>query len=358
MIKYNKRGKRTPIEDAMVKELNNLIEQTGDTTYLKRKYTQPYHLRDSIDALNKQLNVPPTPTEQPTETTQTKPTMEIEEAQVIEEKPTSSTNGTTSGNVPDDVPRNFDFSFEQNPLAEDLVERDYSMPEHDYDGSVPEFNTNEDKPKPNRIDATKPNTPGVAPDPSKDFKQAAEEIKSENAEKDFNLNNRKAEVEQTVDAALGVYEFLHTLGQKFGSIKEEEIQEGVMSGAINPNLTIPLDADGSQGNVLEYVHYHNEQIKQGIKYDPAFGEKVRPAMIREFAKRGLVMNDGYYLLAMFGQDIAQKFVILTQFKKQGNTIIDAFKNMSYQIKQQQEEDKKQAVNPDEITRPTTNQNNE
>lgn len=358
MITYSKRGKRTPIEDAMVKELNALIEQTGDTTYTKRKYTQPYHLRDSIDALKKQLNVPPTPTEQSTEPTTKKPTMEIEEAQVIEETPTSSTATATNGNNTDEVPKNFDFSFEQNPLAEDLVERDYSMPEHDYDGSVPEFNTGEDKIKSTRIDANKPGITGATTEPSKDFKQAAEEIKTEKAEQDFNLNNRKAEVEQTVDAALGVYEFLHTIGQKFGSIKEEEIQEGIMSGAINPNLTIPLDAEGAQGNALEYVHYHNEQIKQGIKYDPAFGEKVRPAMIREFAKRGLVMNDGIYIATMFLQDAAQKFVILTQFKKQGNAIIDAFKNMSYQIKQQQEEDRKNAVSPDEITRSTNNQTKE
>jgi hypothetical protein len=345
-MRYAKNGRKTKAEEALVNRLKELIKQTGTTKYKNKNFYQPYELSDAIEALEKEIATPTAPkanaklefnqTPNTKEAPETMETEETQEAQVVEETPPQA----------NDIPDSFEFA--DNPMAEDYIDRDYSNPELDYHGEVPEFN-----PEAAPISSLEPDANGnINPPPT--IEERKEEILAENQERDLNLGTRQEEVSQTVDAALGVYEFLHTVARKFSSINEDDLRQRIMKGEINPNITIPLDADGEEGNILQYAKYHNEQINEVVKYDPEFGKKVKPAMKREFAKRGIVMGDGAFIATMFIQNMAQTGTAMLMMKKQGNDVMNAFVALSKQIQAQQQQTTAESVSPDEITKPSKN----
>jgi hypothetical protein len=132
---------------------------------------------------------------------------------------------------------------------------------------------------------------------------------------------------QLVETVLDGYEMLHDLGKKFVKYPEEKLQEKAISGEIDPTMEIPIDEHGNTTNPIEFFQQFNEQAEEAISYDPEFGEKVRPAMERVFAKKGWGMTDEQFLLVAFGKDIAWKGVQIMTLKKTANGIMSTFERL-------------------------------
>lgn len=229
-----------------------------------------------------------------------------------------------------------------DPLEAELVERSYSKTDViDSIGDIPE-----------------PDYSAGAPDLSEEIEDAVEEeIEPEPSPFD-NVKNpemenlsgkeKKNASEQLVETALGGYELIHQLFQKIASIDEGKINEKLISGDIDSNLRVPIAEDGSSVNVLEYAKLHNEQSKEALSYDPEFGEKVKPAMVRVFMKKGWGITDEQYLLGAFLQDIAVKSTMIYGMKKQSNEMIKHFMNASQNQRQQP---KHETYEPDSVETP-------
>jgi hypothetical protein len=165
-----------------------------------------------------------------------------------------------------------------------------------------------------------------------------------------NLDKKEARQasEQLVDTVLDGYEMTHQFLQKIASIDEGKIQENVIAGKIDLSIKVPIAEDGTSVNALEYVQVHNETIKENISYDPSFGEKVRPAMIRVFSKKGWGLTDEQFLLGAFAKDLAVKATMIYSLKKQGNQIIKHFVQAS---QNQMQQPRPEVYEPDTVERP-------
>ena len=139
------------------------------------------------------------------------------------------------------------------------------------------------------------------------------------------IKEKTLAVKQLVETCLDGYAMLHEIAKMKVVYPEEKLQEKIIAGEIDPSDEIPIDEQGTTVTPVEFIQGFNEQAREAISYDPEFGEKVRPAMERVFAKRGWGMTDEQYLLYMFGKDLAfkgvQVTVSLVQLKPFGNRSI-------------------------------------
>jgi hypothetical protein len=167
------------------------------------------------------------------------------------------------------------------------------------------------------------------------------------AMEDLDNKDKKQASEQLVDTVLDAYDMVHQLLQKIATIDESKVQENVINGKIDLSLKVPVSEDTSI-NALEYVQSHNEAVAENIKYDSDFGEKVRPAMVRVFQKKGWGVTDEQYLLGAFGKDLAVKATLIFTLKKQGNQMIKHFisASQSQGVRPQPE-----VYEPDTVERP-------
>ncbi len=134
--------------------------------------------------------------------------------------------------------------------------------------------------------------------------------------------------EQMVDTVLDVYDKAHLLANRVTKIKDEKISSAIQDGEIDPDLRVPIDDMGNSLGIMEYVQEYNSQLSDAIKLEPEFVEKVRPAMIRVFQKKGLAMTDEQFLAVAFGTDILTKGVMVFQLVKQNNKLISMWKEQS------------------------------
>lgn len=220
-------------------------------------------------------------------------------------------------------PENFGSpSVEQyNPLAETPIKRDYSSPkiQEGIVGDIvepsfhqPSISQSPPPPPPssggNSNGAPNPQSPPSAfsnPNP------AVNEL--DNADK-------KIACEQLVDAALDVYETIWSLGGRYAQVSDNEIQDLINDGTINPNRKIPVQ--DTSVSIFEFFQNYNEQVQEVVKVDKEFKKKVRPPMIRVFTKHGWGLTDEQFLLIAFGKDSIVRGMSLFQMKRS----IDALKN--------------------------------
>ena len=154
---------------------------------------------------------------------------------------------------------------------------------------------------------------------------------------------------------------LHELGKNYVKYPEDKIKEKVVKGEIDATMTIPIDELGNTTNVVEFFSEFNAQAEEAISYDPEFGEKVRPAMERVFAKKGWGMTDEQFLMVAFGKDIAYKSLQVFTLKKTANGIMETFEELQRQkIEAIRQSNRRAAyeqppLQPDSITTPP-NQN--
>jgi len=277
----------------------------------------------------------------------------MEESQVLDEAAQSTQNV-------DAIPTMF------NPLADPIKQRSYNKANETNVGEIKEPKFDSTPPPEKELEDLAKN--------QETFKKQEEGKKEEQEKKENPINNitneavnelegkdKKLATKQLVTTVLDGYEMLHELGKNFVKYPEDKLREKIMSKKIDPEMTLPIDASGTEVGVVEFFEGFNQQAEEAISYDPAFGEKVRPAMERVFAKRGWGMTDEQFLMVAFGKDIAWKGVQIASLKKTANAIVDAFERVqkekiAHEKKAQREY--VEPIRPDSITTPPPPQREE
>ena len=152
---------------------------------------------------------------------------------------------------------------------------------------------------------------------------------------DLPQGEKKAAVKTMVNAVLDAYDGLHLVAQRVVQYPEENIHRLHQEGEINKFQRIPVGPGGSDVNVLELTESFNQQASEALQPSEEFREKVTPPMTRVFEKKGWGMTDEQALLLYFGQDIAQKAIIVASLRSQMNQIIDAGRVNKPQSKQEE-----------------------
>ena len=210
------------------------------------------------------------------------------------------------------TPQNF------NPFDEPVIKRDYTAPKVSYDP-----NTVQHIPEPTY---QQPNLDELQDDdyeedskpkekkskPSKGFGSDDPFVNQEL--QDYSKADADEASAQLVDTFLDGYKVAHTIGQRYFTLSEEEIMKKAIKGELNPDMRIPVSPTQTI-SVREFIGEFNNQVAEVLVVEDEFVEKVRPVMIRVFAKRGYGMTDEQFLMFAFGKDIVQKGAQLYTFKK-------------------------------------------
>ena len=160
-------------------------------------------------------------------------------------------------------------------------------------------------------------------------------------------------VKQLVEMCLDGYELLHELAKQKVVFSEDKLKERIISGEIDPNDEIIVNANGDTSTPETFIQEYNEQAIESVSLDPEFTEKVRKPMERVFAKKGWGMSDEQYLLVMFGKDITMKALSVAMLRKTVNGIMDTFAERNRIMKAEQQ----QSIppqSPSSIDRPEPN----
>lgn len=244
-----------------------------------------------------------------------------------------------------------------NPLSEPIKQRSYNTQAQTNVGEI-------DEPIFDNQTSAQEKLEEIEAESEFEFEESEEEIEEQSSDFD-NVSNpqmeeldskdKKLAAKQLVQTVLDGYEMLHEVGKNFVKYPEEKLQEKIINQEIDPTMEIPLDENGNTTNPVEFFQSFNEQAEEAISYDPEFGEKVRPAMERVFAKKGWGMTDEQYLLIAFGKDIAWKSVQIMNLKKTANGIMNTFEKLQKDkieaIRQQSRAQRTTQVTPDSIVTP-------
>jgi hypothetical protein len=239
----------------------------------------------------------------------------------------------------DDMPDFF------TPFEEDVVQRSYNVDTNQTyipDAPEPEFNNTiklDDEPKAESGQEQKQEPKGN-PVTNDDFNE-------------LDNKDKKIAAKQLAQGILDGYEQLHLLGVHFAKYDENKLAKAVRNGEIDPDMSIPVDAEGTRLTAPQFIQSFNENAEKAISYDPEFGDKVRPALERVLIKKGWGMTDEQYLLMMFAKDIAIKTTMIFGLKKQANMFMDEFREMQREkIEMMRRQNiNTEAINPDKITKP-------
>jgi len=205
-----------------------------------------------------------------------------------------------------------------NPFDENVVEREYSTPKVASglveDIEEPQFIPpsyedimNEDSMETGEVEGEMSGSPFDNPNP---------------ALNELDNKDKKIACESLVDTFLDGYEQLHKYAQYVVKVDEDELLQRHQSGKLDLNERIPVDENGNEMSVSEFVSQYNQQSVEALQYDQEFGYKVRPAMVRVFMKKGWGMSDEQFLMYHFGKDIAIKAGMMFQLKKTINSTLE------------------------------------
>tara|TARA_R110001592_G_scaffold350599_1_gene646888 strand:- start:16451 stop:17518 length:1068 start_codon:yes stop_codon:yes gene_type:complete len=211
-----------------------------------------------------------------------------------------------------------------NPYDKDVFEREYATPKVAEgltdDIPEPDFNSNpsfEDLMNETKEEEEEQPSPFDNPNP---------------AVNDLPPKEKQFATEQMVDTVLDIYESLHLILQKFVQFSEDELNEMIINDEVDPNTIIPTE--GGEMSLQEFVVSYNEQAKEVMSYDKSFGEKVRPAMVRVFMKKGWSMTDEQVLLFAVGQEVLTKTTSFIGIKKSMSMTIGMIKDAHLENKKQ------------------------
>ena len=204
-----------------------------------------------------------------------------------------------------------------NPYDKDVFEREYATPKTAEgltdDIPEPDFNSNpsfEDLMNDSKANEEEEPSPFDNPNP---------------AVNDLPPQEKQFATEQMVDTVLDTYESLHLILQKFVQFSEDKLNELIINDEVDPNTIIPTE--GGEMSLQEFVASYNEQATEVMSYDKSFGQKVRPAMVRVFMKKGWSMTDDQFLLFAIGQEILTKATQFIGLKKSMSTTMEMIKDM-------------------------------
>jgi hypothetical protein len=261
-------------------------------------------------------------------------------------------DGTSGVDTVDEVPSFF------NPLADPVKERSYSQQKKIDVGEIEEVD----------FGAQKKTVEEILEEAEEQEELAEEEILDDEEEEggfsnltneamnDLDPKDQKLAAKQLVQTVLDGYEMLHEVGKNFVKYPEDKLQEKVIKGEIDPTMEIPIDEMGNTTNPVAFFQEFNAQAEEAISYDPEFGEKVRPAMERVFAKKGWGMTDEQFLLVAFGKDLGWKAVQVINLRKTAKGIMNTFEQLQREKIEAMERMRREqaattSVHPDSITTP-------
>ena len=220
-----------------------------------------------------------------------------------------------------------------NPFAESVVERDYSTPEV-ASGVIEEIDEPQFIP-PSYEDIIADQQGGDEFNPESGEQMGGSPFDNPNpALNELDSKDKKIACESLVDTVLDGYEQLHKYAQFVVKVDEDDLLQRHQQGKIDLTERIPVDENGNEMSVSEFVAQYNQQSVEALQYDKEFGYKVRPAMVRVFMKKGWGMTDEQFLLYHFGKDLAIKVGIMFQLKKTINTTLETLEKAHKRNKQQ------------------------
>jgi len=215
-------------------------------------------------------------------------------------------------NTPDYSDLNTPDNF--NPFDEPVHEREYTKPNVSYDPnqiqSIPEPSYQQ----PNLDQLQDEDYEDEPPKEKPKYGHGSDDPFVNRDLEDYDKGASNDAAESLVDTFLEGYKVLHTFGQRYFSIGEEELVKKIIKGDINPDMRIPV-SETQTLSVQEYIGEYNRQVTEVLVVEDDFIQRVKPVMIRVFAKRGYGMSDEQYLLFAFGKDLATKGAQIYTFKK-------------------------------------------
>ena len=374
-IIFKKNGRPTKASKILVRKINNFLDTLNDSE--KRNYSFENEVVTSEERLEKiwdKLSYP-TNEEVNDNTASEDIIVDTDTGEIIEKKEHKNveqaeeeTNFVKADKMEDTKiidEINEDASQEEvpsffNPLSEPIKQRSYNKQEQTNVGEIEEPNFSNNASAQERLDDINESESNVEEEifvedeveSTNDWDNVSNEAMEELPDKD-----KKLAATQLVQTVLDGYEMLHELGKNFVKYPEDKLQEKIIKGDIDPTMEIPLDENGTTTNPVEFFQNFNEQAEEAISYDPEFGEKVRPAMERVFAKKGWGMTDEQFLLVAFGKDAAWKGVQIMTLKKTANGIMNTFEQLQKDkieaIKQSNRAQRRAAppIQPDAIVTP-------
>ena len=198
-----------------------------------------------------------------------------------------------------------------NPFAENVIEREYATPKV-ADGIVGDIEEPNFKPPTyDQILSGEADEPDGNTSPFHEPNEAFNELDE---------RDKQLACESLVDTVLDVYAQLHSVGIMATQVNMEDLSLEEMKGKID--MSMPVPTENGTMPLGQFVQLYNSQCKTALEYDEEFGRKVRPKMIRIFAKKGWGMTDGQFLAFQFGKDAVTKIGLMYSMKKNMNLTLD------------------------------------
>ena len=350
-IVFKKNGRPTKKEKLLLKNINSQLSLEGGSNnkFSNETVTNGGRLEEIWDSI-----------------TSVSPKEPIKEEKIIIEETTDKIQNMDNGEeIINEANEGLDTSNDQgipssfNPLAEPIMQRSYTGNSQTDVGEIqePVFEA-----QANAQEQLKE----IEEEQQFEFEESEEEEMEEESSGFENVSNpqmeeldnkdKKLAAKQLVQTVLDGYEMLHEVGKSFVKYPEDKLQEKIINQEIDPTMEIPIDENGTTTNPVEFFQGFNEQAEEAISYDPAFGEKVRPAMERVFSKKGWGMTDEQFLLVAFGKDAAWKTVQIMTLKKTASGIMNTFEKLQKDkieaIRQaNRPQSRPEPVSPDSIVTP-------
>lgn len=222
-------------------------------------------------------------------------------------------------NYAEPILEDFDDNEGYSPLDAPVKQRAYTKPNIDEadivgDLEVPTF----ERPSFSSFDEEEE----AAPEPERPFNPSFSELDGK---------EKAMGAEMMADMTLDIYEKACGWIGKIPQISESKIDKLIAEGEIDANVTLPTQA--GEMPVRDFAQEYNNSIKDAFEVNDDFKEKVRPPLVRVFKKRGIGMTDeqmlGYYFLTDLGAKGAQAFML----RKQANSIIDALRENTIEMRE-------------------------
>ena len=345
-IIFKKNGRPTKKEKLLLKNINSHISNMKDSDsfdFDNENVTEGERLEEIWNSI--------TNVEEIVETKEVKTSINNEDMSNTEDQILEEANEGLDSTDDLGVPSSF------NPLSEPIKQRSYNAQAQTNVGEIEEpifDNQTSAQEKLEEIEAESEYEFEESEEPLEEESGSFENVSNPQME-ELDNKDKKLAAKQLVQTVLDGYEMLHEVGKNFVKYPEEKLQEKIINQEIDPTMEIPLDENGNTTNPVEFFQSFNEQAEEAISYDPEFGDKVRPAMERVFAKKGWGMTDEQYLLIAFGKDIAWKSVQIMNLKKTANGIMNTFEKLQKDkieaIRQQGRAQRPTQVTPDSIVTP-------
>jgi len=342
-------------EEAVVEEIignpkEEVIKKVEEPEIFKEKKTEEFESFDNEDENN--IEEIKEEVEEESNFVKNQKEMESEDEKILSD--------AAAGDVGEVKPPSF-----FNPMAKPVKQRSYNKAENLDVGEIDEPDFGKAPTAQEQIDKSEAEAASQQAEADEEAESVAPKKEkildriTNDSVKDLPEKDRKESAKMLVETVLGGYEMMHELAKRAVVYSDEKLSEKIIAGEIDPEMEIDMGG-GQSTSIGEFVSEFNESAVEALSYDPAFGEKVRPAMERVFAKRGWGVSDEQFLAIEFGKDIMFKTMQAITLKKTINQVVDTFASLKREEISQKEEEarmkyeydnRQPPMSPDSITTP-------